>query len=119
MKRPIERRRSVLPVCRRRSCGDSASLQWKGLFVRRYRFPKVVDRYLVPATPRALRAPTKSRARWTQTIPALADSTSHSITLSRAAFPAASDIPEDEWDRVLNINLRAVFVCMKHGKPRK
>jgi AraC family transcriptional regulator len=33
---------------------DSASLQWRGLFVRRYRFPRVVDRFLVPATPEAL-----------------------------------------------------------------
>ena len=33
---------------------DSASLQWKGLFVRRYRLPRVVDRFLVPATPEPL-----------------------------------------------------------------
>ena len=33
---------------------DSASLQWTGLFVRRYRFPRVVDRFLVPATPEPL-----------------------------------------------------------------
>src|SRR5438105_14065560 len=33
---------------------DSASLQWAGLFVRRYRFPRVVDRFLVPATPEPL-----------------------------------------------------------------
>src|SRR3982750_2556209 len=33
---------------------DSSSLQWKGLFVRRYRFPRVVDRFLVPATPEPL-----------------------------------------------------------------
>jgi hypothetical protein len=32
----------------------SASLQWKELFVRRYRFPNVVDRFLVPATPEPL-----------------------------------------------------------------
>ncbi|MDB6174136.1 MAG: putative AraC family transcriptional regulator [Chthoniobacteraceae bacterium] len=30
---------------------DNASLQWPGLYVRRYRFPRVVDRFLVPATP--------------------------------------------------------------------
>jgi AraC family transcriptional regulator len=29
---------------------DSASLHWRGLYVRRYRFPRVVDRFLVPAT---------------------------------------------------------------------
>jgi hypothetical protein len=33
---------------------DSASLQWPGLYVRRYRFPRVVDRFLVPATPEPL-----------------------------------------------------------------
>src|SRR5947207_15983348 len=33
---------------------DSASLQWTGLYVRRYQFPRVVDRYLVPATPEPL-----------------------------------------------------------------
>ena len=30
---------------------DSASLQWSGLFARRLRLPRVVDRLLVPATP--------------------------------------------------------------------
>ena len=29
---------------------DSATLKWPGLFVRRYRFPRVVDGFLVPAT---------------------------------------------------------------------
>lgn len=33
---------------------ESGSLQWKGLYVRRYRFPRVVDRFLVPATPEPL-----------------------------------------------------------------
>lgn len=33
---------------------DSASLRWPGLYVRRYRFPRVVDRFLVPATPEPL-----------------------------------------------------------------
>jgi AraC family transcriptional regulator len=33
---------------------DSASLQWPGLYVRRYGFPRVVDRFLVPATPEPL-----------------------------------------------------------------
>ncbi|MBV8969456.1 MAG: hypothetical protein JO331_10410, partial [Verrucomicrobia bacterium] len=29
---------------------DSATLKWPSLFVRRYRFPRVVDGFLVPAT---------------------------------------------------------------------
>ena len=33
---------------------DSVPLQWQGLFVRRIRFPRVVDRFLVPATPEPL-----------------------------------------------------------------
>jgi len=33
---------------------DSSVLQWRGIFVRRYRFPRVVDRFLVPATPEPL-----------------------------------------------------------------
>jgi len=33
---------------------DSAALRWKELFVQRYRFPNVVDRFLVPATPEPL-----------------------------------------------------------------
>jgi NAD(P)-dependent dehydrogenase (short-subunit alcohol dehydrogenase family) len=32
------------------------------------------------------------------------------------ARPAA-DISEDDWDRVLNINLRGVFLCMKYEIP--
>jgi AraC family transcriptional regulator len=34
--------------------GDSEALHWPGLFVRRYRCPRVVDRFLVPATPEPL-----------------------------------------------------------------
>jgi AraC family transcriptional regulator len=30
---------------------DSVALQWKGLYARRWRLPRVVDRFLVPATP--------------------------------------------------------------------
>ena len=30
---------------------DSAALQWPGLFARHFRFPRVVDRLLIPATP--------------------------------------------------------------------
>ena len=33
---------------------DSRSLQWKGLFVRRYRFERAVNRFLLPATPEPL-----------------------------------------------------------------
>ncbi len=34
--------------------GDSMALRWPGLFVRRYKYPRVVDRFLVPATPEPL-----------------------------------------------------------------
>lgn len=30
---------------------DSVALQWPGIFARRWRFPRIVDRFLVPATP--------------------------------------------------------------------
>jgi hypothetical protein len=30
---------------------DSATLRWEGLYVRRYRMPRIVDHFLVPATP--------------------------------------------------------------------
>src|SRR3954469_2587101 len=30
---------------------DSAALQWTGLFARHFRFPRVVDQLLIPATP--------------------------------------------------------------------
>ncbi|MEZ0276880.1 MAG: helix-turn-helix domain-containing protein [Roseimicrobium sp.] len=33
---------------------DSATLQWPGCFVRRSKFPRTVDRFLVPATPEPL-----------------------------------------------------------------
>jgi AraC family transcriptional regulator len=33
---------------------DSAALRWPGLYVRHYRFPRVVDHFLVPATPEPL-----------------------------------------------------------------
>jgi AraC family transcriptional regulator len=33
---------------------DSGSLRWPGLFVRRSRFPRAVDRFPVPATPEPL-----------------------------------------------------------------
>ncbi|HMJ65750.1 MAG TPA: hypothetical protein VK615_10390, partial [Candidatus Binatia bacterium] len=32
---------------------DSVALQWPGLNARRWRLPRVVDRFLVPATPEA------------------------------------------------------------------
>ena len=31
----------------------SVALQWPGLYARRWRLPRVVDRFLVPATPEA------------------------------------------------------------------
>jgi NAD(P)-dependent dehydrogenase (short-subunit alcohol dehydrogenase family) len=29
----------------------------------------------------------------------------------------AADITEEEWDRIIAINLRGVFLCMKHEIP--
>jgi NAD(P)-dependent dehydrogenase (short-subunit alcohol dehydrogenase family) len=29
-------------------------------------------------------------------------------------FSAITELPDEEWDRVLGINLRGVFLCMKH-----
>ena len=39
---------------RGRVLADSAAFQWPGLYARRMRFPRVVDRFLVPATPEPL-----------------------------------------------------------------
>ncbi len=33
------------------------------------------------------------------------------------AITATADLTEEEWDRIVNINLRAVFVCMKYEIP--
>jgi NAD(P)-dependent dehydrogenase (short-subunit alcohol dehydrogenase family) len=30
---------------------------------------------------------------------------------------AAADITEGEWDRIVGINLRGVFLCMQHQIP--
>jgi NAD(P)-dependent dehydrogenase (short-subunit alcohol dehydrogenase family) len=30
----------------------------------------------------------------------------------------AVDLPEDEWDRILGVNLRGVYICSKYGIPR-
>src|SRR5437762_13136270 len=49
---------------------DSASLQWAGLYVRRYRFPRVVDRFLVPATPEPL---ISMQPRWLGGVPRARD----------------------------------------------
>src|SRR4051794_27250975 len=32
---------------------------------------------------------------------------------------AAADITEAEWDRIISVNLRGVFLCMKHELPLK
>jgi hypothetical protein len=39
---------------KRQVVADSAALHWPGSFVRRYKLPRVVDRFLVPATPEPL-----------------------------------------------------------------
>ncbi len=33
------------------------------------------------------------------------------------SFDSVLDLPEDEWDRVLNVNLRSVFLFCKYGVP--
>jgi len=36
---------------------------------------------------------------------------------SEQPITATADLTEQEWDRIVNINLRGVFVCMKHEIP--
>jgi NAD(P)-dependent dehydrogenase (short-subunit alcohol dehydrogenase family) len=36
---------------------------------------------------------------------------------SEQAITATADLTEDEWDRIVNINLRGVFLCMKYEIP--
>jgi len=36
---------------------------------------------------------------------------------SEQAIRATADLSEQEWDRILDINLRGVFLCMKHEIP--
>jgi NAD(P)-dependent dehydrogenase (short-subunit alcohol dehydrogenase family) len=36
---------------------------------------------------------------------------------SEQAITATADLTEQEWDRILNINLRGVFLCMKYEIP--
>jgi NAD(P)-dependent dehydrogenase (short-subunit alcohol dehydrogenase family) len=36
---------------------------------------------------------------------------------SEQAITAAADLSEQEWDRILDINLRGVFLCMKYEIP--
>lgn len=33
------------------------------------------------------------------------------------AVTATADLSEEEWDRIINVNLRGVFLCMKHEIP--
>jgi NAD(P)-dependent dehydrogenase (short-subunit alcohol dehydrogenase family) len=37
--------------------------------------------------------------------------------VAQRSFNPAADIPIEEWDRVININLRSVFLCMKYQIP--
>ena len=43
---------------------DGSSLRWSGIFARRYRYPRVVDSFLVPATPTD-----RVRDRWLSAVP--------------------------------------------------
>jgi NAD(P)-dependent dehydrogenase (short-subunit alcohol dehydrogenase family) len=36
---------------------------------------------------------------------------------SEQAITATADLTEAEWDRIIGINLRGVFLCMKHEIP--
>ena len=55
MKTPERTTAQVFPqYIRGQVLADSATLKWPGLFARRYRFPRVVDGFLVPATAEAL-----------------------------------------------------------------
>ena len=36
---------------------------------------------------------------------------------SEQAIKATADLTEEEWDRIVALNLRSVFVCMKHEIP--
>lgn len=36
---------------------------------------------------------------------------------SEQAIMATADLTEEEWDRIVNINFRSVFLCMKHEIP--
>jgi AraC family transcriptional regulator len=51
MKTPERTTAEVFPrYLGREVLADSATLKWPGLFARRYRLPRVVDGFLVPAT---------------------------------------------------------------------
>jgi NAD(P)-dependent dehydrogenase (short-subunit alcohol dehydrogenase family) len=36
---------------------------------------------------------------------------------SEQAITATADLTEEEWDRIVSINLRSVFLCMKYEIP--
>jgi NAD(P)-dependent dehydrogenase (short-subunit alcohol dehydrogenase family) len=36
---------------------------------------------------------------------------------SEQAITATADLTEEEWDRIVRVNLRSVFLCMKHEIP--
>jgi NAD(P)-dependent dehydrogenase (short-subunit alcohol dehydrogenase family) len=36
---------------------------------------------------------------------------------SEQAITATADLSEEEWDRIVRVNLRSVFLCMKHEIP--
>ncbi len=36
---------------------------------------------------------------------------------SEQAITATADVSEEEWDRIVDINLRGIFVCMKYEIP--
>ncbi|SCX37256.1 Enoyl-(Acyl carrier protein) reductase [Nitrosospira sp. Nsp1] len=41
----------------------------------------------------------------------------NNVGVERKKLTPTAELDEEEWDRILNIDLRAVFLCMKHEIP--
>ena len=88
---------------------DSATLKWSGLFARRYRFPRVVDGFLVPGD--------VSKAAEAKGIieAAIKNYGRLDILVNNAAVAtlvSVADATETQVDTVLNVNVKGtVFGC--------